>query len=113
MSRTSDWSPDEPLDTEKFEQRDEAIDEYESLDPDGRSPLAGQLSEESVSMVDERELEEAGFEFDDPEQIATLEGGIDDPDGLGGPARTAELRSRDTEGWELDPDDDDDDVVDE
>ena len=36
-------------------------------------------------QVDDRELEEAGVEFDDPEELVTLDGGIDDPDGLGEP----------------------------
>ena len=32
-------------------------------------------------VVDHRELEEVGAELDDPEVLAILDGGIDDPDG--------------------------------
>ena len=52
--------------------------------------------------MDGRELEEAGAEFDDPEQMVTLEGMIDDPDGLGGPTPRTRTREADPEGWDLD-----------
>jgi len=53
-------------------------------------------------QVDERELEEVGAEFDDPERMVTLEGGMDDPDGLGEPTirSTGQLEVED--GWGLD-----------
>jgi hypothetical protein len=38
--------------------------------------------EDSDADVDVEEYEEAGALFDDPERIALLEGGIDDPDGI-------------------------------
>jgi hypothetical protein len=34
--------------------------------------------------------------------MATLDGGIDDPDGLGGPDTAKRTRSADDEGWDLD-----------
>jgi hypothetical protein len=52
--------------------------------------------------VDERELEEVGAELDDPENLVILDGGIDDPDGLGEPSRRARSRHEDTEVWDLD-----------
>ena len=100
MSQTGDWSPDESLGSETFEQRNEAIAESE-LEPDNDSG-GEDGSDNSAPAIDERELEEAGIEFDDPEQFAVLEGGIDDPDGAGGPSRRSELRSQDRGGWELD-----------
>jgi hypothetical protein len=38
--------------------------------------------DDSDADVDVEEYEEAGALFDDPERIALLEGGIDDPDGI-------------------------------
>ncbi len=52
-------------------------------------------------QADEREFEEAGAELDDPETMATLDGGIDDPDGVGVPVPSA-VTSREDEGWDLD-----------
>jgi len=57
-------------------------------------------------LADERELEEVGAQLDDPELMVTLEGGIDDPDGVGAPKASL------GDDWELDapmvagPDDD-------
>ena len=36
------------------------------------------------------------------EELVTLEGGMDDPDGLGEPSSRARSRSEDDEGWDLD-----------
>ena len=51
--------------------------------------------DESVSdpalVVDERALEEAEAEFDDPEQIVLLEDGVDDAGGFG-PRRVPQSR---------------------
>jgi hypothetical protein len=49
-------SPDEALGTETFRQGDVA--------------------------EDERELEELGAQLDNPERVVTLQGGMDDPDGI-------------------------------
>jgi hypothetical protein len=51
-----EWSPDEALGTETFRQGDVA--------------------------EDERELEELRAQLDNPERVVTLQGGMDDPDGI-------------------------------
>jgi hypothetical protein len=88
--------------TEIFEQGDDAIDESSRLDPDFEEVLELDPSLDPHFQVDERELEEVGAELDDPEQIAVLDGMIDDPDGAGGPSTHARQREEDPEGWELD-----------
>jgi hypothetical protein len=104
MPTADDWSPDQQLDTETFEQADEALDEDDAFssqeddDPDALAPRNRQLP------VDDRELEEAGAELDDPEQLAVLDGGIDDPDGVGGDEAGTHASSLDDEGWDLDAD---------
>jgi hypothetical protein len=75
MSQNDDVSPDEPLGTEAFEQGDEALDELSRLDPNFIEDLEQDPSLDPTLLVDERELEEAGAEFDDPEVMATLDGG--------------------------------------
>ena len=49
-------------------------------------------------MADELELEELGAQLDDPELIVTLEGGIDDPDGID---TAAGATAEGDEGWDL------------
>jgi hypothetical protein len=88
--------------TEIYEQGDDAIDESSRLDPDFEEVLEIDPSLDPHFQVDERELEEAGAELDDPEQIAVLDGMIDDPDGAGGPSAHALQRDQDPEGWDLD-----------
>ena len=102
MSQNDDWSPDEPLGTEVFEQGDEALDEDSRIDPDLIEDVGADPSLDRVLRVDERELEEAGAELDDPEVLVTLEGGMDDPDGLGEPSSRVRSRREDNEGWDLD-----------
>ncbi|MHB1718922.1 MAG: hypothetical protein ACYCS4_01300 [Acidimicrobiales bacterium] len=85
MSSSDEWSPDEPSETESFEAWDEALDEEDlgrAEDPD--SP-EGDRSLDTRLVVDAAELEEVGAVLDDPELLATLDGGMDDPDGSGGP----------------------------
>jgi hypothetical protein len=86
MSQNDDWSPDEPLGTEAFEQGDEALDEDSRIDPGLIEDVEGDPSLGRALRMDERELEETGAELDDPEVLVTLEGGMDDPDGLGEPS---------------------------
>ncbi len=102
MSENDDWSPDEPLGTEAFEQGDEAIDEDSRVDAGFTEVLETDPSLDPTLQVDERELEEVGAELDDPEDLVTLEGGIDDPDGLGEPTSRARSRQQDEGGWDLD-----------
>jgi hypothetical protein len=99
MSQNNEYSPDEALGTETFEQGDEAADEATRLDPDFVEELEQDPSLNPTLRADDLELEEAGVKFDDPETLATLDGGIDDPDGAGRP----QPRSKDDEGgWDLD-----------
>ena len=101
MSQTDDWSPDEPPGTEPFEQGDEAFDEETQLDPEFLESVELDPSLDPTLQVDDRELEEAGAAFDDPEALVTLDGGIDDPDGLGEPSQRRRAQG-DDEGWDLD-----------
>lgn len=102
MSHSDDLSPDEPLGTETFEQGDEALDEASRVDPDFLEDLEQDPALDPTLQVDDRELDEAGAEFDDPEKLVTLDGGVDDPDGLGEPTGRARDREGDDEGWDLD-----------
>jgi hypothetical protein len=102
MSQNDDWSPDEPPGTEAFEQGDEALDEGARIDPDLLEAIENDPSLDPMLQVDERELEEAGAEFDDSEMMVTLEGGIDDPDGLGRPSSSHRSPHEVEDGWDLD-----------
>jgi hypothetical protein len=101
MTRNDDWSPDEPLGTEAFEQGDEATDDASRVDSELIDEIQQDPSLDPTLQVDERELEEAGAAFDDPERIVTLDGGIDDPDGLDEPLRSAR-RLESENDWDLD-----------
>ena len=106
MTESEDWSPDDQLGTETFEQSDEALDEddaFSSASADGPDALAPRNQQ---LPVDDRELEEAGALLDDPEHLAVLDGGIDDPDGVGSDQVRAGSRVVDDEGWDLDADED-------
>jgi hypothetical protein len=98
----SDWSPDEPQGTETFEQGDDAIDEAFRLDPDFIEELQLDPALDPNTQSDERELEEADAELDDPEDLVTLDGGMDDPDGIGEPTNREAVRRADSGGWDLD-----------
>ena len=102
MSKNDDWSPDEPLGTEAFEQGDEALDESSRTDPNFVEEVEADPTLDPNLQVDERELEETGAALDDPEDLVTLTGGIDDPDGLGEPTNRTRSRQEDKEGWDLD-----------
>jgi hypothetical protein len=117
MTTSDDWSPDEPLGTETFEQGDERFDDEDQLDPDFLESVELDPSLDPTLAVDDRELEEAGAVFDDPEALTVLDRGLDDPDGVGGPTARELARAGDTEGWDLDApevpgsaDDTDDDI---
>jgi hypothetical protein len=101
MSESAEQSPDEPLGNETFEQGDEALDEQVRIDPDFLEAVQQDPSLDPNLSADELEREEAGVTLDDPELIAVLDGGIDDPDGGGGPDRSGS-RSDADEGWDLD-----------
>jgi hypothetical protein len=101
MSQNDEWSPDEPSGSDPFEQGDEALDDQTQLDPSFLEAVELDPSLDPTLQTDEREMEEAGVEFDDPEAKATLEGGIDDPDGVGAPSSDDD-DDADDEGWDLD-----------
>jgi hypothetical protein len=103
MSQDDLTSPDEPLGTESFEQGDEALDETVRIDPDFVEEVEQDPSLNPALQVDDRELDEAGLRLDDPESLASLDGGIDDPDGIGEPpSGRVDTRGGDDEGWDLD-----------
>jgi hypothetical protein len=102
MSDSSEWSPDEPLGTETFEQGDEDLDEASRLDARTIEQVEQDPALEPSMAVDERELEELGAELDDPEEMVMLDGGVDDPDGLGEPSNRSRARLADWGGWDLD-----------
>jgi hypothetical protein len=115
VSPNDEWSPDEPTGTEAFEQGDEALDDGTRIDPNLIEEVEQDPSLDPTLQLDERELEEAGVELDDPEALSTLDGGIDDPDGgREGTGRSG--RREGDDGWDLaaplavgdDPDDDPD-----
>ena len=102
MGNGDDWSPDEPLGTETFEQGDDARDESSRVDPTVDEEVEEDPSLDPALEVDHRELEEVGAELDDPEVLAVLDGGIDDPDGIGEPAGLTRARPAEDGGWDLD-----------
>jgi len=102
VTNIENQSPDEPLGTEVFEQGDEARDEASRFDSDFIERVEDDPSLDPTLVADQRELEEVGSELDDPEELVTLSGGMDDPDGLGGPTDRSTARHGDEEGWDLD-----------
>jgi hypothetical protein len=102
MTSGDEWSPDEQLGTEVFEQGDEALDEASRVNPQFIEEVEEDPSLDPALQVDGRELEEVGAELDDPEVLATLDGGMDDPDGIDRPRSTRHNQEEELEGWELD-----------
>ena len=100
MSSGDEWSPDEALGTETFRQGDVAEDEGERINPSFLEDLELDPSLEPSLVADELELEELGAQLDDPELLVTLEGGMDDPDGIDVPV--PRHRHEEEEGWQLD-----------
>ncbi|HUC06223.1 MAG TPA: hypothetical protein VL961_12535 [Acidimicrobiales bacterium] len=97
---SDEWSPDEALGTETFDQGDDAIEESSRLDREFAEGLEQDPSINPTLLVDRRELHQVGAEFEDPELLVTLEGGIDDPDGLDA-SSVPRHRPEDEEGWDL------------
>lgn len=102
MSPQDEQSFEEPMGTEAFEQGDEATDEEARVNKDFVEELEQDPSIDPALLVDDRELEEIGANLDDPEVLVTLDGGIDDPDGLGGPRAQGDTRGESEDGWDLD-----------
>jgi hypothetical protein len=102
MTANDDWSPDDSSGDQPFEQGDEALDDSTGLDPDFLEAVEADPSLDPTLAVDDRELAEAGAELDDPESLAVLDGGIDDPDGIEVPPAGRVGGAADDEGWDLD-----------
>jgi hypothetical protein len=98
MSSGDEWSPDEALGTETFRQGDVAEDEGERVSQSFLEDLEQDPSLDPALIADELELQELGAQLDDPELLVSLEGGMDDPDGIDDPRRLC--RDGD-EGWSL------------
>ena len=98
MSTGDEWSPDEPLGTETYRQGDVAEDKAERIEPGYLEELEADPSLDPNLFSDQRELEELGAQFDDPELEVTLQGGMDDPDGVD---RPPDRRQPDDDGWDL------------
>ena len=99
MGSGDEWSPDEALGTETFRQGDVAEDEGERTSRSFLEDLEQDPSLDPALVADELELEELGATLDDPELLVTLEGGIDDPDGVDRPPLAQ--HSEGDEGWDL------------
>lgn len=102
MPGTDEWAPEPPQGTEVFEQGDEALEEDTRLDAGMVDQVQEDPSLDPTCQVDEREAEEAGVALDDPEDLAVLVGGVDDPDGTGEPSSRTRARQEDDGGWDLD-----------
>ena len=89
---------------EALEQGDEALDDATRLDPDFIEEVEQDPSLDPALQVDDRELDEAGVKLDDPESLASLDGGMDDPDGIddAGTSGGARDQDEDGDGWDLD-----------
>jgi hypothetical protein len=102
MSQSDAWSPDQSSGDQPFEQSDEALDDSDALDSDFLETVEQDPTLDPALQVDDLELAEAGVEFDDPESKAVLDGGIDDPDGVGSPLGNRRGGGVDDVGWDLD-----------
>ena len=100
MGNGDEWSPDEDLGTETFRQGDVAEDEGERVDSGFLEDLEQDPSLDPALVADEVELEELGAQLDDPELLVTLEGGMDDPDGIDRPTSPGRHAEPDA-GWDL------------
>ena len=102
MSPQDEQSFEQPMGAEAFEQGDEATDEEARVTKDFMDEIEQDPSLDPALLVDDRELEEIGADLDDPEVLVTLDGGIDDPDGIGGPRAQGGARGGPEDGWDLD-----------
>jgi hypothetical protein len=89
----SDISEQPPEDIQQYEDVDEALDEQ-----DATGEGWGQRDIEDMT-ADRTELDEAGADLDDEDQISLLQGGLDDPDGSGPSGDRDDFEA----GWDVDP----------
>ena len=98
--------PDEPPEeTEAYEQYDEVAEAGSTGDDEdpGATGVSGaerDLTRFTEMPVDEAENDEVGAALDDPEQMAMLDGGMDDPDGID-PEQVRAPADPDEDGWDL------------
>ncbi len=98
MSNGTDTPDEAPDDNETFANLDESLDDEDAYGSAFRLGPEGERDIDDDLTVDQEELEEAGANFDDPERLALIDGGMDDPDGAGpAPVRDPER------GWDVDP----------
>jgi hypothetical protein len=93
----SDIFEEPPDENEQYESLDEALDEEDLPGHSGASEGARDLDVDVT--VDRAALEEVGAQLDDADQLSLLDGGMDDPDGVGPRAATDD----DDAGWDVDP----------
>jgi hypothetical protein len=98
VSNGTDTPDEAPDDNETFANLDEALDDDDAYGSAFRRGPEGERDIDDDLTVDQEELEEAGANLDDPERLALIDGGMDDPDGAGpAPAPDPER------GWDVDP----------
>jgi hypothetical protein len=103
------YIPEEPPDeNEAYESFDEALDGEDVSGP--TAGPEGQRDLDSEIVADQTALEQIGANLDDPDRIALLDGGMDDPDGSGPPPASEPNTAFDAA--RTDPEFDDDDAVD-
>ena len=78
------YSTEPPDENEAYEPLDESIDEEDRTAAEGGRGREGQRDVEDF-VVDRKALREIGADLEDPDRIAMLPGGMDDPDGAGPP----------------------------
>ncbi|MCU4187162.1 hypothetical protein K6U06_22560 [Acidiferrimicrobium sp. IK] len=99
--------PDEPPEqTEVYEQYDEVAETgstggAEDPGATGVSGAEADLTRLTEMPVDQVENEEIGANLDDPDRMAMLDGGMDDPDGID-PDQVARTPEPEDVGWDLD-----------
>jgi hypothetical protein len=89
-----------PDDNEAYESLDEHLDEQD-LPGHGPGPEGGRDIEDLT--VDQRALQQAGADLDDPDRISLLDGAMDDPDGSAPPARPAAVAAGEGSASESEP----------
>jgi hypothetical protein len=75
MSNSTEWSPDQDAGAGSLEPGDEASAEEERLNPDFLEEVEQDPSLDPSLLIDERELEEAGIELDDPDELGSSDTG--------------------------------------
>jgi hypothetical protein len=88
-----------PDENEQYESLDESLGDDDLPGPGGPRETDGGRNVDVELIVDQTELREAGADLDDPESLAVLDGGMDDPDGVERRAPGDDYEA----GWDVDP----------